>query len=109
MDWMNTILGRDRVLSRASAYVLWLLFGPIGGHQIYLGRPRAAFAQMCLLLIGPAFYAQSTPASKAVGMILLMALIIWLAIDLLLIPRWVRAHNAGRASKTSSHWANLTR
>lgn len=53
------------------AYLLWLLFGFLGGHRFYLGRIGTAFAQLFTL--------------GGLG--------VWTLVDAFLIPQMVREHN----------------
>ena len=74
------------------SYVLWLLFGGLGIHNFYLGKPVLAGLQLVATLTYLA-------ASYMEGVLLLLALpigiavLISLLIDMCLIPVRVRAHS----------------
>ncbi len=53
------------------AYVFWFFLGLFGAHRFYLGRPGSAIVQLltCLIVIG----------------------VLWVLVDLFLIPGMVRA------------------
>ena len=94
------------------AYVLWLLFGTLGGHRFYSGRSVSAVAQLLLTIIGtlvaaigsnlvlrlPDFVLLELPGLPGLVLlplyfVLLVPLSIWILIDAFLIPRWIRNHN----------------
>ena len=74
------------------AYILWLLFGGLGIHNFYLGKPVLAGLQ----LVGTVTY---LAANNVEGLALLLALpvgiavLISLLIDMCLMPVRVRAHS----------------
>lgn len=70
--------GRSR--SFGTALLLAVLLGPTGAHHFYLGRRNAGVAT--LLLTG-ATLAAPTRAARVVFAVLL---VLWLAVDLLLLP-----------------------
>ena len=74
--------------STGVAYLLWFLFGAVGGHRFYLGRTGSAIAMLLiflaswpLLLVGIGVF-----GFGVVGM--------WALVDAFLIPGMLRMHNA---------------
>lgn len=61
------------------SYVLWALLGPLGAHRVYLHRSTSGLAMCTLTLAGFLF----TGAWLVV--------LAWMAVDALLLPRWVRS------------------
>jgi TM2 domain-containing membrane protein YozV len=47
----NAELDRKRK-STTVAYILYLLFGTVGVHKFYIGKPLAGFFYICLLMLG---------------------------------------------------------
>jgi len=71
------------------AFFCWLLLGGLGAHRFYLRRPHAL-----TILILSAIGAGS--ALAGVGFLLLLAVGLWLLVDLFLLDRWVAEYNAHR-------------
>ena len=69
--------------SRITAGILALFLGGLGIHRFYLGRTGSGVAMLLLLILG----AVTLPIG--VGLILLLALGIWMLADLFLIPGMV--------------------
>lgn len=78
----TTVLQVDK--SVGVAYVLWLLFGTLGGHRFYLGRTGTALMMLGFSLIGWA------ATWIAVGWLLLAAVWLVWVIDAFLIPSMAR-------------------
>lgn len=73
------------------AYVLAVFLGGFGAHQFYLRNTGVAVTQLLLTLIGAA------TAWLIVGGFLLFAVLVWVIVDLFLIPGWVRRANGLQA------------
>lgn len=88
--------GSVKLKSVLLAYLLWLVFGLVGGHRFYLGWVRTGLAQAALIVSGLVL-----PMDRGGGY-LLSALFAWLCLDLVLIPRMARLFNervvSGQAS-----------
>ena len=69
------------------AYLLWFLLGSLGAHRLYLQRTPSGVAMLLLLLVGL--------LGGQLGFLLLGVLMIWVSVDMLLIPGMARACNAG--------------
>lgn len=67
------------------AYLLLAFFGGFGAHRFYLGRTGSAAAQLILFILGWATLV------FIVGAALLIAVGIWVIIDIFLIPGIVQA------------------
>jgi TM2 domain-containing membrane protein YozV len=67
------------------AYVLLVLLGGFGAHRFYLGRLRTAIAMLALNLLGWLLIA------PGVGVMLLLPLVLWMIVDLFLVPGMVAA------------------
>lgn len=92
MDTQKHILIEQRVAndgkSKIVAYLLWLLLGGLGLHRFYLGYTGSGIAMIALMIVG-----------LFTGGILLIPLIIWVLIDLFLIPGMVdKSRDALRTS-----------
>lgn len=74
--------------SIVAAYLLWFFLGFVSAHRFYLGRIGSAILQLVLnfMLVG----------------------LIWLLIDLFLIPRMVRAKQAGLRAQLTREIAPTT-
>lgn len=69
------------------AYVLAIFLGGFGAHQFYLRHTGVAVTQLLLTLIGAA------TSWLFIGAGLLFAVLMWVIVDLFLIPGWVRQAN----------------
>ena len=84
-------------------YLLWLFFGFLGAHRFYLGRMAAGFLMLLLLVLGASgivvwYYPERLTDTVvevwvASGIAALVMGVLWLLLDLFLIPDWVRTHN----------------
>ena len=73
--------------SAGLAYVLWFVFGGLGVHRFYLGRPLSALVMLLITLISiPAMFI-------GIGLILIWIPTIWWFVDLILIPGMTRDYN----------------
>lgn len=69
------------------AYVLWFFFGGLGVHRFYLGKAGSGAAILILLILGV------FTSAIGIGLALLVAVGIWLLVDLFLIPGLVTSAN----------------
>jgi TM2 domain-containing membrane protein YozV len=77
------------------AFLLWLFLGSLGAHRFYLGFTGTAVLQLLLFIFG------WTTAFAYVGLFLLLALYVWLFIDVFCIAAGVREHNTMLAQRLS--------
>ncbi len=87
LDTQQQMLIEQRVSNDAKspllAYMLLIFAGGLGIHRFYLGRGGSGVAMLLLLILG----ILTTPI--LVGFALLLALGIWMLVDLFLIPGMV--------------------
>ncbi len=69
------------------AYVLWFFLGSLGIHRFYLGATRSAIIILILTILSVVL------SVVGVGPLLGLVVIIWLIVDIFLIPGMVRAAN----------------
>ena len=69
------------------SYALWLFGGWFGLHRFYNGRPGSAFLLIALHIIGFVL------TVVFIGYAILGIVWLWILIDALLIPAWVRGYN----------------
>ncbi|WP_462382522.1 TM2 domain-containing protein [Pseudomonas sp. Marseille-QA0892] len=67
--------------STGVAYLLWFLFGGLGGHRFYLGKTGTAIAILLITLVGCFTFFP------------LIITGIWLLVDLFLIPGIIKDHS----------------
>ena len=82
------------------AYLLWFFLGALGGHRFYLGKNGSGLTQALLTILGYAtlFF--------IVGGVLLLALGIWLIMDLFMISQEIeRSKEAIKESKAKDYLA----
>lgn len=65
--------------SLALTLVLWFFLGSLGAHRFYLGHNKSAAVMLILVIIG------WLTAALAIGFVFLLAVGIWLIVDLILI------------------------
>lgn len=70
------------------AYLLWLFLGGVGAHRFYSGKTGSGIAQLAMLIVGAALTA------VGVGIVILIALGLWVLVDAFLIPGWISAQNS---------------
>jgi len=81
--------------SVATAYLLWLITGLVGGHRLYLGTARGVLIGVSLL-VGGAFLVAFAPPSVAyhwAGIAGLGLAVVWFALDGVTLPSRVRDYN----------------
>lgn len=78
------------------AYLLLIFLGWLGAHRFYLGVTGTAVTQLLLFVLGV------LTAVIVIGGFLLIALAIWLFIDLFLIPGIVRNQDEALRSRLTS-------
>lgn len=71
------------------AYLLWFFFGMLGAHRFYLGRTGSAVA---ILVLSIAAFVLSY---VVIGIIIVFVPMIWVLVDLFLIPGITREFNNG--------------
>ena len=69
------------------AYVLWFFLGSLGIHRFYLGATRSAIIILILTILSIVL------SVVGVGPLLGLVVVIWLIVDIFLIPGMVRAAN----------------
>lgn len=87
--------------SLALAYLAWLFFGVFGVHRFYLGRRKTALAMMALS-IGPFVVGfllgllglAGADVEDGLSRVAWAALLIWMIVDIFLIPGMVESKNA---------------
>jgi TM2 domain-containing membrane protein YozV len=79
--------------STGVAYLLWFFLGGFGAHRFYLGQTGTAVAQLILFILG------WLTLIVGVGLLLLIAVGIWLFVDLFLIPGIAREQNLRLADR----------
>ena len=84
----STRLPNDTEKSVALAYVLLVLAGVFGAHRYYLGEKGTATALLTVTL------ASLVLMTVAIGFFTIGIAIVWVVIDLALVPRMAQAHNA---------------
>ena len=84
---VTVVVGRKDV---AITYLFALLLGGFAAHHFYLGRIGSAIGFLALWWIGWA------TAAIYIGVVFLIAAVIWFIVDLCLIPSYVRDYNAMR-------------
>ena len=70
--------------SLAVAYLLLIFLGPLGVHRFYLGKTGSALVMLALSVIGWA------TLFIVVGLVFLVAVGIWVVVDVFLLPEIVR-------------------
>lgn len=74
------------------AYVLFIFFGWLGAHRIYIGRVRSGIAQLVIFLVGSSAFFSGLSGTAAVGiagLLLIGVLGFWILFDLFIIPKMV--------------------
>ena len=79
--------------SAVVAYLLWLFFGMFGAHRFYLSQPGTGAALLIITLLSILLMA------LVAGFFTIWISIIWVLVDLFLIPRIVREYNLALAGR----------
>ena len=74
--------------SLPAAVLLWLFLGGLGAHRFYLRRPHA----ITILLLSVSVVVLSV---FGIGLLILLAVGVWLLIDVFFLAKWVAEYNAG--------------
>jgi TM2 domain-containing membrane protein YozV len=69
------------------AYLVWLFLGGLGGHRAYVGKTASALAMLGLMVAGW-FIAVIGISFALIGIVG-----VWVVIDAVLIPGWIRDYN----------------
>ena len=73
--------------SPTTAYLLWFFLGWTGAHRFYIGNTGSGAAILVLSIVGFAL------SFLGIGLVILLVPLIWLIVDLFLIPGMVRDKN----------------
>lgn len=95
---------------RDMAFLLLFLFGWLGGHRFYLGKPLTGLVMLLWLplnglLVSPLF---SMLFDVHIGLIAIWALILWVIADAFFVPRMVRSYNSELRSRLESELTGQT-
>jgi TM2 domain-containing membrane protein YozV len=82
-SWQRGSGGRSMFM----AYLLWLFFGNLGAHRIYVGRHASALGLAALSIVGWLLM-----IVYFLGLIILVPVWLFVLIDAFRIPRWVRGY-----------------
>lgn len=103
LDIQQQMLIEQRVSNDAKspllAYLLLIFAGGLGVHRFYLGRTGSGAAMLVLLILG----ILTTPI--AIGLVLLVALGIWMVVDLFLIPGMVNQQREAMRRSLQTEYA----
>ena len=71
--------------SMVLAYLLWLILGQVSAHRFYLGATQSALIQVGMFFTGLVLILMGTP-TLYLGAIVLIPWVLWLLVDVFLIP-----------------------
>lgn len=77
------------------AYVIWYFVGMFGGHRFYMGQKSSAIWMLVI------FIASLVLSVIGIGLIGMLALVIWWAIDGCRLWKWVKVHNLALMNQLS--------
>jgi hypothetical protein len=106
----NMVSDNERKLWKA--YVLWIIFGGFGMHRFYLGRNWTGFLMLALTITafvcGQEVSTFHNDALQYLALPAWCAIVLWLIVDLFLIPSMARKFNARLpeelAKKVKAEW-----
>lgn len=83
---------RTNSKSLVTGYLLWLIGGPLGMHRFWMGK-RVSGA---LLATGTilSLTAWSYPPTRFLGFLGVVGVVVWWAVDMILIPFWIAGKNS---------------
>ena len=82
--------------SAVVAYLLWFFLGGFGAHRFYLGLPGTGAALLIITMLSLLFMV------TGIGLFTIWISIIWIIVDLFLIPGITRKHNVALATELSA-------
>ena len=78
--------------SAVVAYLLWFLLGMLGAHRFYLGLPGTGAALLIITVLSILLL------FAGIGAVTIWISVIWVIVDLFLIPGITRKHNVALAT-----------
>ena len=81
--------------STGLAFVLCWLFGALGAHRFYLGRPHAVTMLIITIVSVPLCFV-------IIGFFGLLGVWIWVIVDLFSVSRWVKDYNMALLARLAS-------
>lgn len=82
--------------STATAYILWFFLGMLGAHRFYLDETGTGAAILILTLVSVLLMV------VAIGFATILIPVVWVFVDLFLIPGLVRTHNNELAARLNA-------
>lgn len=92
-DVAKVMMFESNKKSAGIAYLLWFFFGMFGAHRFYLGETGTAVAIMLITICSIAL------KFVLIGFLTIFISVIWVFIDLFLIPSLVQKHNNRLATR----------
>ena len=77
------------------AYLLWFFAGMLGAHRFYLGRPGTGAALLTITILSLLLM------PTRIGMVTICISVLWVVVDLFLIPGITRRHNVALTGDSS--------
>jgi TM2 domain-containing membrane protein YozV len=81
--------------SAVVAYLLWFFIGMLGAHRFYLGLPGSGATILIITILSLLLLV------TGVGAVTILISVIWVLVDLFLIPGITREHNVALARELS--------
>ena len=81
--------------SAVVAYLLWFFIGMLGAHRFYLGLPGSGATILIITILSLLLLA------AGIGAVTILISVIWVLVDLFLIPGITRKHNVALARELS--------
>ena len=91
-DMSGTRPGRNLLM----AYVLWFLFGFLGGHRYYVRHFLKGLLFLVATVVATALSVVNIPATRIAGLIIGALLVIFWIVDAIKLPKLVEAAGAER-------------